>query len=70
MILNHLHLHLDAEQIEVSFDDLLWCISCFYSDDPGARLHEAPETLTLDVLWRVAHYLGADLDVQLVPVEA
>lgn len=65
-----LFLKLDAEALGVSSDDFLWCVSCFASEDPGARLREAPETLTLDVLWRVAQHLGVELDIQIVPAEA
>lgn len=65
-----LHLKLDAEALGVSPDDLLWCVSCFASEDPGARLREAPEALMLDQLARVAWHLGVELDIQFVLAEA
>jgi hypothetical protein len=51
----------------LEYDDFLWCVACFHSEDPVSRLRDAPESLTLDALWRVAWALGVDLDIQLIP---
>jgi hypothetical protein len=65
-----LHTRLDAEALDVAYEDFLWCVSCFKSVDPRARLREAPESLTLDALLRVAAALDIEVDVKLVPAGA
>lgn len=70
MTLSPLLLRLEAEQLDISYDDLLWCIACFTSEDPGAHLRDAPETLMLDTLARVAWWMGVDMDIRFVPGEA
>lgn len=59
-----LHLRLDAEVLQVSYGDLLWSIA-FFTDPQWASLRAAPETLTLDALWRLAYHFGWDLSVEL-----
>lgn len=62
-----LHTRLDAEALDVAYEDFLWCVSCFTSEDPGAQLREAPSTLMLDQLARVAWFFGVHLNLQFVP---
>lgn len=64
-----LHTRLDAESLDVTYEDFLWCVSCFASENPGAQLRETPSTLMLDQLARVAWLFGIKLDIQFVPAE-
>ena len=65
-----LHAYLDAEVAGVSYDDLLFSIYILHAADTWAAAREAPETLTLDALHRVAWWLGLDLRVEMVPRKA
>lgn len=65
-----LHTGLDAEVVGVSYDDLLFSIYILHAADTWAAAREAPETLTLDALHRVAWWLGIDLRVEMVPRKA
>lgn len=49
-----LHTGLDAEVAGVPYDDLLFSIYILHAADTWAAAREAPETLTLDALHRVA----------------
>jgi hypothetical protein len=69
LLVNADQIRLDAEALDVAPDDYLWCISCFTGEHPAARLREAPSSLTLDALYRVAYSLGVDIDVQIVVPE-
>lgn len=53
-------LQLDAAHLGVTYDDLLWCVACLHSEDPGAWLIDAPPGLTLESLFRVSDWLGVD----------
>ena len=61
-----LHTGLDAEVVGVPYDDLLFAIYILHAPDTWATAREAPETLTLDALHRVAWWLGIDLRVGMV----
>ena len=65
-----LHTCLDAEMVGASYDDLLFAVYILHAADTWAAAREAPETLTLDVLHRVAWFLGFDLKVEIGPREA
>jgi hypothetical protein len=65
-----LHTGLDAEVVGVSYDDLLFSFYILHAADAWAAAREAPETLTLDALHRVAWWLGIDLRVEMVPRKA
>jgi len=65
-----LHTGLDAEVAGVSYDDLLFAVYILHAADTWAVAREAPETLTLDALHRVAWWLGIDLRVEMVERKA
>ena len=56
---------MEADALGVSVDDMLWCVACLHSEDPGAFLRDAPDTLTLDALYRVADFFDMHLDLRL-----
>ncbi len=58
-----LHTRLDAEMVGASYDDYLFAVYILHADDTWAAAREAPETLTLDVLHRVAWFLGFKVDI-------
>ena len=62
-----LHTRLESEMVGASYDDLLFAVFILHAADTWAAAREAPETLTLDVLHRVAWFLGFDLKVTIVP---
>lgn len=62
-----LHTILDADDAGVAYDDLLFAIYILHAPDTWAAAREAPETLTLDALHRVAEWLGIDLRVEMMP---
>lgn len=65
-----LHTRLDAEMLGVLYDDLLYALYILHAADTWAAAREVPETLTLDALYRVAWWLGLDLQVEMVPRKA
>ena len=65
-----LHTRLDAEMVGATYDDLLFAVYILHAADTWAAGKEAPETLTLDVLHRVAWFLGFDLKVEFWPRKA
>jgi len=65
-----LHTRLDAEMVGVTYDDLLFAVYILHAADTWAAAREAPETLTLDALHRVAWWLGIDLRVEMVERKA
>lgn len=65
-----LHTRLDAEMVGTTYDDLLFSIYILHAADTWAAAREALETLTLDVLHRVAWWLGIDLSVAMMPRKA
>ncbi len=68
--LSWLWLRLDAECLDVSCDDFLSAVAILHAPDPLAVARHGPETLTLDVLHRVAWAFGFDLHVSIVPRSA
>ena len=62
-----LHTGLDAEVVGVPYDDLLFSIYILHAADTWAAAREAPETLTLDALHRVASWHGLKIDVRIGP---
>jgi hypothetical protein len=62
-----LHTRLDAEMVDATYDDLLFAVYILHAADAWAAAREAPETLTLDALYRVAWWLGIDLQVEMMP---
>ena len=65
-----LHTRLDAEMVNATYDDLLFAVYVIHAADTWAAAREAPETLTLDVLYRVTWFLGFDLTVEFGPRNA
>ena len=65
-----LHTRLDAEMVGTTYDDRLFAVYVLHAADTRAAAREAPETLTLDALHRVAWFLGFDLKVAMGPRKA
>jgi hypothetical protein len=62
-----LFLRLDAEVMDTTPEDLLCAVALLHAPDLNTAMRTAPDTLTLDVIHRVAWSLGMDLHVQIVP---